>query len=380
MAAGWGRHAPGDVVVRRPLSDGGPGFVDALSASLSGSLLPTTVTGPLGDPVPATVLLVPAEADPSGVTSAYLESAQACGLYLIPEQRRDPARSTTRGVGELLCEAVAAGARRVVVGLGGSGTTDGGAGLLAAVGVRAGGGGDGDGDGDGDGEPTRLDGGPVGFARRAPGRSLAGLGEARRRFAGVDLVVASDVDVPLLGQQGAVRGFARQKGASAEQVAPLEAAVTGLATATVAALDAAGVPNAGRLVAEPGAGAAGGLGFGLLALGGRRVSGAEAVVEAVDLAGALAGADLVITGEGSFDWQSLRGKVASGVATVAAAVGVPVVVVAGQVGVGRRELAAAGIASAYPVAERPEDVARALADPAGTLAARVERVARTWHR
>ncbi len=365
MAEGWLRHAPDDTVVHRPLSDGGPGFIDALAAGGRGTLLSRTVTGPLGDPVPATLLLVAAEADPTGVTSAYLESAQACGLHLVPPQRRDPTRTTTRGVGELLREAVAAGARRVVVGLGGSGTTDGGAGLLAALGVSA-------------AEPHRLAGGPAGFAGLPADPPLTGVPAALTLLAEVDLVVASDVDVPLLGHHGAVRGFAAQKGASPEQVAPLEAALTTFATAVVDALTTAGVPEAGKLVATPGAGAAGGLGFALLALGGRRVSGAEAVVDAVELRAALVGADLVVTGEGSFDWQSLRGKVVSGVSAVAAPLGVPVVVVAGQVAVGRRELAASGIAGAYPVVERPEELERALADPAGTLAARVERVARTW--
>jgi glycerate kinase len=131
---------------------------------------------------------------------------------------------------------------------------------------------------------------------------------------------------------------------------------------------------------EPGAGAAGGLGFALALLGARRVPGAAAVLEAVGLQDRVARADLVVTGEGTFDWQSLRGKVVSAVAAAGLEIGRPVVVIAGQVLVGRREALAIGVESAYPVADEPADVAAALADPAGTLAARAERVARTWSR
>lgn len=389
MAEGWSSWAPDDDVEVVPLSDGGPGFVDALTGSLPGRLLTAVVSGPTGQPVPATVLLVEAGDDPSGRRSAYLESAQACGSHLVDPDRRDPAVATSYGVGELLLAALQEGAERVVVGLGGSVTVDGGAGLLAALGVAAGDGAphgvspssDGpDGSGpDGEVGGVRLDRGPRGMAG-LPVDALTGLAEARRRFDGVELVAASDVDVPLLGRHGAVHGFARQKGVTADQLPSLEAVMTAWASAVVAAAGAAGAPDAGRLVALPGAGAAGGLGFALLALGGTRRSGAEAVAGAVRLADRLVGADLVLTGEGSFDWQSLRGKVIAGVAHVAGSTGVPVVVVAGQVAVGRRELAVAGVEAAYAVAETPDAVAASLAAPADTLAARTARVARTWHR
>ncbi len=365
MAAGWSGHAPDDELLLVPMSDGGPGFVDALGGSLPGRAAVATVSGPHGDPVPATVLLVDAADDPSGRTTAYLESAQACGSHLVPAQDRDPATASSTGAGELLLVAVEQGAERVVVGLGGSVTVDGGAGLLGALGVRAAG--------------ARTDAGPRGLAGLAVD-GLAGLGEARELLAGVDLVVASDVDVPLLGRHGAVHGFARQKGATTEQLPALEAAMTAWASAVVHAAAAAGAPDPGRLVALPGAGAAGGLGFALLALGGRRVAGAQAVAEAASLAAATAGADLVLTGEGSFDWQSLRGKVVAGVAHVAGGLAVPVVVVAGQVAVGRRELAVAGVEAAYAVATTEQELAASLAAPADALAARTARVARSWHR
>ncbi len=369
MASGWAEQAPQDELVQCPLSDGGPGFVDTLASTLDGSLEAVTVTGPLGTPVPAQVLRV-------GGT-AYLETAQACGLHLVPEGERDPTRTSTYGVGELLLAALDGGADRVVLGLGGSGTNDGGAGMLAALGA---------------GDPGLLGRGGGALADLGPD-ALAGLREARARLRGTRLVLASDVDVPLLGLQGASAGFARQKGATPEQEQRLEAALGHYADLAVRALgdDArpdllGGVPGDAaaqqrgrtRYTRAAGAGAAGGLGFGLMLLGGHRVPGSHAVLDALGFDDLLARTDLVVTGEGSFDWQSLRGKVISAVAERALAVGVPTIVVAGRVEAGRRETTAAGIESTYALAETTEEVARSMADPVGTLTARVRRVARTW--
>jgi len=372
VAAGWARQAPSDELDLCPLSDGGPGFVDVLHASLGGPLLPVPVTGPLGDPVPAAVLL----ADPgagggaaagagAGAPTAYVESAQACGLHLVPADRRDPGRTTTAGLAGLLAAARDAGARRVVVGLGGSGTNDAGAGLLAGLALAAG----------LDlppGVAERLTAGGAAL-RDVTAADLSWLPALRERWAGVELVIASDVDVPLLGLQGASAGFAEQKGATPEQAQALERCLGDFAAAAVEAL---GTDR--RVTARPGSGAAGGLGFALYLLGAERVPGAQAVLDAVGFTDRLRRSDLVVTGEGRFDWQSLRGKVVAAVAHHALAVGTPVVVVAGQVDVGRRESLAIGVESAYPVATTPAEVVAALADPAGTLAARVARVARTW--
>jgi glycerate kinase len=361
VATGWRRHAPDDVLDLCPLSDGGPGFVEVLHQVLGGRLLEVTVPGPLGGSTPAGVLLVPG---PDGTGTAYVESAQACGLHLVPAGRRDPRMTGTAGVAGLLEAARQAGAGRIVVGLGGSGTNDAGAGLLGALA--------------GDDLPAevrqRLTGGGAGLAGVVPAE-LTGLAAVRERWAGVELVIASDVDSPLLGLQGASAGFAAQKGATPEQAQALERCLGDFAAA---ALDALGLDR--RATATAGAGAAGGLGFGLILLGGARVPGSRAVLDAVGIADRIRASDLVITGEGRFDWQSLRGKVVSGVAHEALAVGVPVVVIAGQVEVGRRESLAIGVESAYPVARTPQEVAAALADPAGTLADRAERVARTWSR
>ncbi|HEX2804711.1 MAG TPA: glycerate kinase [Kineosporiaceae bacterium] len=361
VAAGWLRHAPEDVVDLCPLSDGGPGFVEVLHQVLGGRLLAVTVTGPLGDPVPAGVLLVQ---DTDGVPTGYVETAQACGLHLVPAGRRDPRVTTTAGVAGLLEAARQAGATRIVLGLGGSGTNDAGAGMLAALA------------GDDLIAPVRerlIAGG--GALAGLTSSELAGLTTVRQRWAGIDLVIASDVDSPLLGLQGASAGFAEQKGATPEQAQALERC---LADFAAAALDALGQDR--RATSAAGAGAAGGLGFGLTLLGARRVPGSQAVLDAVGISDRLRASDLVVTGEGRFDWQSLRGKVVAGVAREALAVGTPVVVIAGQVQVGRREALAIGVESAYPVARTPQEVDAAIADPAGTLADRAERVARTWSR
>ena len=373
MAEGWGRGAPHDALTLLPLADGGPGFLDAVHAGLGGELVPVTVSGPLGVATPAVVLMVPGAGGPV----AYVESAQAVGLHLVPEPERDPTRTTSLGLGELLRAALDLGAARLVVGLGGSATNDAGAGLLAGLGL-----------------PSRVLRGGGGGLGAVTSEDLAGLAALRRELAGVDLVIATDVDVPLLGLHGASAGFAAQKGASPEQAQELERALGAFAQVVGEAVaedgvrrsllatggDAPGRATTRALTQLPGAGAAGGLGFALAALGGRVLPGADVVADAVGLEAAVAAADLVVTGEGCLDWQSLHGKVVHAVARQGLALGVPVVAVSGQVLLGRREWSAAGLAGVYAVAERPDEVAASTADPAGRLVARVERVARTWSR
>lgn len=371
IAGAWRSTAPRDEVTVCPLSDGGPGFVAVLHASLGGELVAVTVTSPVGVPVPAVILRVG--------TTVYLESAQAIGLPLVPAELRDPTRTSSRGAGELVAAALDLGARRVVVGLGGSATNDGGAGALVGLARALG----------LDGPGDLLDSGGGSLGSVTPD-DLAGLRDLRARLRGVELVVATDVDVPLLGLHGASAGFAPQKGATPEQAQDLERALGHFAHAATAALGDAVRPDllagaratsaTSRLAAAPGAGAAGGLGFGLALLGARLVPGSVFVADAVGLDTLIADHDVVVTGEGRFDWQSLHGKVASEVASRALAHAVPTVVVAGEVLVGRRELSAAGITAAYAVGESPEQVAAALAAPAETLAARAARVARTWSR
>jgi glycerate kinase len=350
LAAGWRSVAPGDELLQRPLSDGGPGFLDVLSAAVGGRRLPVDTVDPLGRPAAGWVLL-------AGGTG-YLESAQACGLHLLAPAERDPKLTTSYGVGALLSAAVAAGAGRVVVGLGGSGSNDGGAGLLAALGA-----------------------GPVDPA----GAPLPHGGAALARVAGlagppglppVELVAATDVDHPLLGRHGATATFGPQKGAGPADLALLEAALARFAA--VLERDLPGCPAG--LAGLPGGGAAGGLGAALLALGGRRESGIGLVRRLTGLDAALAGAGLVLTGEGSFDHQSVRGKVVAGVAGAARERGIPCLVAAGRVTVDRPVAAAAGVTGAYSLVEQfGGDVAAALARPAEGLRALGARLAGQWY-
>lgn len=350
MTAGWRRSAPGDELVALPLSDGGPGFVDVLGSVLSGRTVPVPTTDPLGRPAVGAVLLV-------GGT-AYVESAQATGLHLLAPAERDPLRTGTAGLGVLLAAAVECGARTVVVGLGGSATNDAGAGMLAALGVDL------------------LD--AAGAALPPGGLALAALdrAEGAPQLRGARLVAATDVDNPLCGPHGATAVFGPQKGLRPADTARLDAALA--RWAEVVERDLPGVPPG--LAELPGAGAAGGLGAALFALGGSRQAGLDVVGAAVGLPAAVAGADLVLTGEGSFDFQSLRGKVTGGVAGVAAAAGVPCLVLAGQVAVGRREAAAAGVEAAYSVADQAGSVEAAMAEPADRLAELAARVAGQWSR
>src|SRR6478735_9122194 len=361
IADGWARTAPHDVLSRIPLSDGGPGFIDVLAANLRGEVRAVVTTDPLGREVPGTLLLV----DDEGGTTAYVESAQAAGLHLLDFQERDPTRTTSFGVGTLLLAALDAGARRVVIGLGGSATNDAGAGLLAALGV---------------GPAERLAHGGLALTDVAE-RDVERLDAVRERLRGTDVVIASDVDSPLLGLKGASAVFGPQKGASEQDAQRLENALGHFASVVARVRPPAKDLLTGTLLKperEPGAGAAGGLGYALHLLGARRVSGVEAVLDAVGFVDLVASADLVVTGEGTFDWQSLRGKVVVGVAEAAARVGVPVIAVPGRSLVGRREAMTAGLSGVYAVAERPDQVAAALAEPAARLTDRTARVARTW--
>jgi len=342
IADGWGQVAPGDALDLAPVSDGGPGFVDVMTGALAGTPLRCVVQGPHGRDVPALLLLHDG--------TAYVESAQAIGLHLLTDAERDPRRTTSYGAGQLIAAAVAAGAQRVVVGLGGSGTNDGGAGCWAALGATA------------DIDLT------------AGGAALGGLADLRSPVVEAELVAATDVDNPLLGPNGASAVFGPQKGADRAAVLDLDDALRRWADAVEAAVGRPGLRDL------PGAGAAGGLGFGLLALGGSRAPGFGLVAEAIGLAGRIASADLVIAGEGAFDTTSLRGKAVAGVAGVAQAAGVPCVVLAGRVEVGRRDAAAAGVEEAYAVTDVAGSARAALsAGPAG-LAATAARAARTWSR
>ncbi|WP_028932807.1 glycerate kinase [Pseudonocardia spinosispora] len=354
IATGWRRTAPSDELRELPLADGGTGFLDVLHTVLGGRLHALKVTGPLaGGQVDAEWLVVDG--------TAYIEAARACGLHLIPTRPLDAVSAgaaTSRGVGELIAAATAdPEVTSVVVGLGGSACTDGGAGALAALGA----------------EPLDESGAVLGDGGLTLA-ACASLSGAPRLRNGTRLVIAADVDNPLLGRHGAAAVFGPQKGADPGTVAALDAALERY----VAVLAAAVGRDAAELAEAPAGGAAGGLGAALLACGGERVSGSGLVRELCGLDAALDRADLVLTGEGSFDWQSLRGKLITAVASAAAERGVPCLVLAGQVSVGRREAASVGVEDAYSVAEHAGGAEVSMADPAGTLSALAAELAGQW--
>src|SRR3954470_8576997 len=269
---GWRRRDPEAEVLVAPMADGGPGFIDVLSAVVDGTLLSVTVRGPLGEEVPATVLVA--------AETAYVETAQACGLHLVAPADRRPEDASTYGVGQLIAAAVDAGAKRIILGLGGSGTNDAGAGMLAALGATATGG--------------RLEAGAAGLA----GLTGVDLEPARARTAGIEFVAASDVENPMLGLRGATNVFGTQKGIPDERKPEVDGWLTRFAEL------------AGRKTADAkGAGAAGGLGYALLLLGAERVSGSDLVAALTGLRDKARKVDLVLTGEGAFDFQSRDGKV-----------------------------------------------------------------------
>lgn len=350
VAGGWRSVAPDDEVTERPLADGGPGFLDVLAAPLGGHLIPVRTTDPLGRPADGAVLL-------AGAT-AYVESAQACGLHLLSEGERDPKATASYGLGVLLAAAADSGAGEIVVGLGGSAVNDAGAGMLAALGAAP-----------LDEAGYAL---PYGGAALTAAASLGGQPALRQ----ATLVAATDVDNPLLGVHGASSVFGPQKGASREDVLLLDAALAQFAQ--VLERELPGCPSGlGQL---PGGGAAGGLGAALLALGGRVESGIGLVRRLTGLDAALDEADLVITGEGSFDDQSLRGKVVAGVAAAAQERGLPCLVVAGRVAAGRRGAAVAGITEAHGLVDHFGSVSEAMARPREGLRALGARLATTHSR
>jgi glycerate kinase len=345
VAEGW---SGSDELVRRPLSDGGPGFVEVLATALGGRLLPVDTVDPLGRPVAGELLL-------AGNT-AYIESAQACGLHLLERSERNPNNTTSYGLGLLLTAAVEAGVAEVVIGLGGSAVNDAGAGMLAALGAA----------------PVDI----AGYALPYGGAYLnaaAALGGAPR-LRQVRLVAATDVDNPLTGLYGASKIYGPQKGASEEDVYRLDAALEVFAGVLEKAFGVTGLQQA------PGGGAAGGLGAALIALGGRVVSGIGLVGTLIGLERELDAAQLVITGEGSFDHQSLRGKVVAGIANGARDRGLPCIVLCGRNETGYREAAGAGVTETLSLTEHFGSEQTALDEPARGLRELAARLSQQWSR
>lgn len=330
----------------RPLADGGEGTVDALNVALGGSLRRVTVTGPAGTPVEAVYSLAG--------DMAVMEMASAAGITLVPDEERNPLTATTFGVGEMIADAVRAGARRFVIGIGGSATNDGGAGMLQALGF------------------SLCD---------ADGNEIARGGAALKNVCAIDAThampelvhcefqIACDVTNPLCGENGASAVFGPQKGATQAMVAELDAALANFA-------DAAGKCDDARY---PGAGAAGGLGFAFKAfLGGELKRGIEIVLDVTRFAEYAAAADVVVTGEGRLDAQTAMGKAPVGVAAVAKRFGKKVVAFAGALGEGAEAVNAHGIDAFFPILRSITTLEAALdkATAAANLSATVEQVFR----
>ncbi|MFD9647067.1 glycerate kinase, partial [Streptomyces sp. NPDC059082] len=338
VTAGLRRVVPDLTVETLPVADGGDGTVAAAVAA-GFERREVRVTGPLGEPVTAAYAL--------RGTTAVVEMAEASGLQLLPPGVFAPLTATTYGSGELLRAALDAGATTIVFGVGGSATTDGGSGMLAALGARF---------LDASGEPVGPGGAPLADLATA---DLSGLDP---RFSSVDLILASDVDNPLTGPKGAPAVYGPQKGAGPEDVRTLDAALAHFAIVLEKAIG----PRAAEAALAPGAGGAGGIGYGALILGASFRPGIELMLEVLGFAPALERATLVITGEGSLDEQTLHGKAPAGVAAAARAAGKEVVAVCGRLALPAEALGAAGIRRAYALAALEPDPAKSMAN-AGPL-------------
>lgn len=350
IAAGWSSVYPEAEIGLYPMADGGEGTVDAVLAATGGERREATVQGPLGDPVAAHWGWL-------GKGQAVIEMASASGLHCVPSDQRDALKASSFGTGQLIAAALDAGATQIILGLGGSATNDAGVGLLQALGARF---------LDADDQPLAPGGAALLGLRRID------LDRLDARLNKVEFMIAADVDNPLCGPRGASHVFGPQKGATPEQVEKLDKALEHFANllARVIGMD---------VRHEPGVGAAGGLGFaGLAVLHARFRPGIELVAELSGLAQAMQGADLVITGEGRLDGQSLHGKTPVGVARIAQRAGVPVIALAGSLGEGYQRLYEAGIDAAFSLTPGPMILQDAMAEAASQLQARAGDIARLW--
>jgi glycerate kinase len=351
IALGLAQVWPDAQLLKCPMADGGEGTVEAVLAACDGQWRRTQVRGPLGVAVEARWGWLPQS------RTAIIEMAEASGLQLLPPGQRDAGSSSTFGTGELIRAALDEGAERVILAIGGSATNDGGAGAMQALGVAL---------LDEQGQPLPL--GGLALAKLA----RIDLSELDPRLAGVRFEIAADVDNPLCGPHGASSIFGPQKGASAEQVEQLDLALGHFAEHCARVLDR-------DVRDEPGSGAAGGLGFAAKAfLKAQFRTGVDVVAQLTGLSDAIHGADLVITGEGRFDAQTLRGKTPFGVARIARRHDVPVVVIAGTLGEGYQALYEHGIDAAFALASGPITLQEACADAPRLLSERAQNIARLW--
>ncbi|OXM47632.1 glycerate kinase [Amycolatopsis thailandensis] len=333
-----------------PVADGGEGTLDVLVAA-GGRLVELPVRGPLDDSVDASYVLLDG--------TAYIESARACGIEFVEPSPDVALAAHTWGVGELLAHALDNGARRLVLTVGGTASTDGGAGMLAALGAGV---------FDAFGAPVGLGGGTLGRVASAE------LGPVRERLGSVEVAVATDVTNPLLGARGAAAIFGPQKGAGPREVEQLDESLSHWARA----LRNAGTPDVSDL---PGAGAGGGVAAGAIAgLGATVESGFQLIAGLTGVAGAIERADLVITGEGSLDEQSLDGKAPAGIAARAREHAVPLMVLAGRIQLDQSQLAGLGVVGSAALIDHAPSLDHARAHAAKLLRERAGELVRAWAR
>ncbi|MEE4626010.1 glycerate kinase [Pseudomonas alliivorans] len=351
IASGLAEVWPDAELIKCPMADGGEGTIEALLDACQGQWMSAQVSGPLGDRLEAHWGWL------AQSRTAIIEMAMASGLQLLTLTQRDACLTSTAGTGQLISAALDAGAQRVILAVGGSATNDGGSGMISALGARF-----------LDRDDRPLPGGGLALADLAR-IDLSGLDP---RLAGVRVEIAADVDNPLCGPNGASHIFGPQKGASPDQVLALDAALAHFADHSARTLGH-------DLRDSPGSGAAGGMGFAAKAyLNASFRAGVEVVADLTGLEQALRGADLVITGEGRFDAQTLRGKTPLGVARVAQRQQVPVIVLAGTLGEGYEQLYQHGISAAFALTSGPMDLEKACREAPRLLHERARDVARVW--
>ncbi len=355
VAAGLRDAVPGVETAVAPVADGGDGTLDAAVAA-GYRHVPVRVAGPTGEPVDTGYAV--------RTDTAVVELADACGLNRLPGGHLAPLTASSIGFGQLIAAALDAGCRRIVLGVGGSASTDGGAGMITGLGGRL---------LDADGLALPAGGGALEHLNRV---DLTGLHPA---VAGTEFVLASDVDNALLGNTGAAAVYGPQKGATPDDVARLDGALRRWSERLARAMAEMPGPSGHPAADLPGAGAAGGVGFGALAvLHAKARPGIDLLLELTGFHSRLATADLVITGEGSLDRQTLHGKAPAGVASAARDAGVPVIAVAGRNLLRPDELSAAGVSAAYALLDIEPDPAVCMTDAARLLRVLGRRIAGDW--
>lgn len=335
-------------IIEVPIADGGEGTVESLIISAGGKITDVYVTGPLGERIKAFYGVL-------NDGTAVIEMAASSGLYLIPQNMRNPLKTTTYGVGELIKSALDAGCRKFIIGIGGSATNDGGAGMAQALGVKL---------MDKDGKKIEFGGGNLDKVAKI---DISGID---KRIYESEFIVASDVDNPLCGERGASNVYGPQKGATPEMVKILDNNLKHYAEVVKNEI--------GMDLSEiPGAGAAGGLGFGLMAyLKAKLKPGIEIIIEVAKLENKIKECDIVITGEGNTDFQTAFGKAPSGIAKLAQKYGKPVIILSGGLGQNYKELYGMGVTALFSIVDKPMTLDEAMKNTYNLIADRAEDIMR----